>query len=306
MLKCARCKRVFPAPGQPAGLRRPKRPAADDNMSFSFDDEDDAWRAPELTSDDLPEDAFLLNAPADPAEPAPRPRRPRAARPVPEQESLRFDDGDDEAAEPDDGPATTDEDAEDDFTLGDEPVARTAEARRGGISVRSVFVFLAVVVCGYGALTWSLLDDPDWAGKLTKDIPVIGASLREVTAGEDIALVEVSGRYERTKDGKVVFVITGQALNQSADTLRGVQIASALHDPSEKPLQQQITACGNALEAKIRELSVHQVNILRSIKPPPDLGIQPGSRCPFVTIFTDLPGGAATFTTEVVRAQRYA
>jgi len=311
MLKCAHCRRVFPAPGQPTGARRPKRPAAEDNMSFSFDDEDDEWRAPELTSEDVPEDAFLLNAPAGAAaEPAPpRPRRPRSPRTVPEQESLRFDDPDEdeeaeaEAADPDE----VDEAAEEEeFVLGDVPAARATEPRRGGISVRSVFVFLAVVVCGYGALTWSLLDDPDWAGKLTKDIPIIGASLREVTAGEDIALVEVNGRYERTKDGKVVFVITGQAVNQSADTLRSVQIAAALQDAGERQLQQQVTACGNALEAKIRELSVHQVNILRSIKPPPDLGMQPGSRCPFVTIFTDLPGGATTFTTEVVRAQRYA
>ena len=280
-------------------------------MSFSFDDEDDEWRAPELTSEDVPEDAFLLNAPAGPAaEPAPpRPRRPRSPRTVPEQESLRFDDPDeDEEAEAEAADADEVDEAaeEEEFVLGDVPAARATEPRRGGISVRSVFVFLAVVVCGYGALTWSLLDDPDWAGKLTKDIPIIGASLREVTAGEDIALVEVNGRYERTKDGKVVFVITGQAVNQSADTLRSVQIAAALQDAGERQLQQQVTACGNALEAKIRELSVHQVNILRSIKPPPDLGMQPGSRCPFVTIFTDLPGGATTFTTEVVRAQRYA
>ena len=232
-------------------------------------------------------------------------------RPVPEQESLRFEDLDDEVAPaPDVGALGADEDegetAEAAFPPGDRPAAATPPVRRGGISVRSVFVLLAVVVCGYGALTWSLLDDPDWAGRLTRDIPVIGASLREVTAGEDIALVDVHGRYERTKDGKVVFVITGQALNQSADTLRAVQIVSALHDAGERPLQQQVTACGNALEARIRELSVHQVNILRGIKPPPDLGMQPGSRCPFVTIFTDLPGGATTFTTEVVRAQRYA
>lgn len=276
-------------------------------MSFAFDDEDDEWRAPELTSDALPEDAFLLNAPDEPAAAPPaRPRRPRPARPVPEQESLRFDD---DEAEPEAADATPDEDpeeeAEPEFTLGD-AAAPAVEARRGGISVRSVFVFLAVVVCGYGALTWSLLDDPGWASRLTQDIPVIGATLREVTAGEEIALVDVDGRYERTKDGKFVFVITGQAVNQSADTLRAVQIAAVLHDKGERPLQQQVTACGNALEARIRELSVHQVNILRSIKPPPDLGIQPGSRCPFVTIFTDLPGGAVTFSTEVVRAQRYA
>lgn len=294
-------------------------------MSFAFDD-DDEWRAPELTSDDVPEDAFLLNAPADP-EPAAaaRPRRARAPRAVPEQESLRFDEDEDadeigagteadvdaeaeeelDAGRGDDG--EDDEDADQGgFTLDEAPAAAPEVARRGGISVKSVFVFLAVVVCGYGALTWSLLDDPDWASKLTRSIPIIGASLRDVAAGDDIALVDVHGRYERTKDGKVVFVITGRAVNQSADTLRAVQIVSALQDAGEHPLERQVTACGNALEAKIRELSVHQVGILRSIKPPPDLGMQPGSHCPFVSIFLTVPDGATTFTTEVVRAQRYA
>lgn len=313
MLKCARCRRVFPAPGQSPSPRRAKRPAADDNMSFAFDD-DDEWRAPELTSDDVPEDAFLLNAPADPAPAgAPRPRRPpRPARQVPEQESLRFDDGDEDedvegALEPAaDGDEAADDTAAEEFTLDEEPAAEAdAARRRGGISVRSVFVFLAVVVCGYGALTWSLLDDPDWAGKLTRGIPVIGASLRDVSAGDDIALVDVHGRYERTKDGKVVFVITGRAVNQSADTLRAVEIVASLQDAGERQLERQVTACGNALEAKIRELSVHQVGILRSIKPPP-LGVQPGGNCPFVSIFLDVPNGTATFTTEVGRAQRYA
>lgn len=284
-------------------------------MSFSFDD-DDEWRAPELTSEDVPEDAFLLNAPAEPeATPAARPRRPKTARTVPGQESLRFDDPDEAEADdferetPERGPAVDDVDdlyADPVFTMQPAAAVPAAVERRGGISVRSVFVFLAVVVGGYGALTWSLLDDPDWATRLTRGIPVIGASLGDVSAGDDIALVDVHGRYERTKDGKVVFVVTGKAVNQSADTLRAVQIIASLQDSSERQLERQVTACGNALEAKIRELSVHQVSILRSIKPPPDLGMQPGSNCPFVSIFTEVPPGAATFTTEVVRAQRYA
>jgi len=133
MLKCARCRRVFPAPGQATAPRRPKRPAEDDNMSFSFDD-DDEWRAPELTSDDVPEDAFLLNAPADPAPPpAPRPRRPRGARPVPGQESLRFDDEDDEEmpeADDADGEADDGLDPEPAFTMGAEPPAQAVATRR--------------------------------------------------------------------------------------------------------------------------------------------------------------------------------
>lgn len=304
-------------------------------MSFEFDDDDD-WQAPELTAEDVSEDPIRLNDPADSVEPqAPRARRPRRQRVAPEQGALRFDDPEDEAEEPLEADAEFDEPAreideaghedtdgddedaadagaagelEPEFSLGEVPVRpRTPQAERtGGISVRSVFVFLTVVVCGYGALTWSLLDDPDWASRLTRSLPLIGSSLRDASTGSDIALVDVQGSYERTKDGKVVFVITGKAVNQSSETLRAVQIVSTLEDAGERQLDRQVTACGNAMEARIRELSIHQVGILRSIKPPPDLGMQPGGHCPFVSIFLDVPDGAATFSTEVVRAQRYA
>lgn len=333
MLKCARCKRVFPAPGHRSPARpRPKPPASEANLSFDFDD-DDEWRAPELTSEDVPEDGLLLNAPAQPA--APRPKRKRA--PAPEQTALRFDapaEDDDEppdetdADEQDDEPAApprprhaaADDDEDEDeppLIIEDEPPARSVSRKKpplaaaaaparsgGGIGVRSVFVFLAVVVGAYGALTWSLLDDPDWARRLTLSLPVIGSTLRERSAGDAVALVDVEGRYERTKDGKAVFVITGKALNRSPESLRKLEILAVLYDANAQRIEQQVTACGNPLEAKIRELSVHQVSILRSIKPPPNFGVQPGASCPFASIFVDVPERAATYSTEVSRAQR--
>jgi hypothetical protein len=80
-----------------------------------------------------------------------------------------------------------------------------------------VFVFLVLVVCAYGALAWTLLDDPDWAARLTQTLPVIGRDARERTVGQDVSLVGVQGRYERTKEGRLVFVITGKAVNHSAE-----------------------------------------------------------------------------------------
>ncbi len=308
MLKCARCRRIFPAPGSGAAARgRSKSKASDENLSFSFDD-DDEWRAPELTADDLTEDALVLNAPDDSdaaGEPA-RPRRPRGARPLPGQESLRFDDerdyergaGATEAADEDDDAAG--------FELGEATGAARAEAAKGGISVRSVFVFLAVVVGGYGAMTWSLLDDPDWSRRLTQSLPVIGATIDDSDAAAHVLLRDVQGRYERTRDGKNVFIVTGTAVNNSSESLRGVQIVATLYDGANQRLQDQRAPCGNALEARIRELSVHQVSILRSIKPPPGYAVQPGGRCPFVGIFLDVPPTTASFAAAVAAAQRQA
>jgi len=289
MLKCARCRRVFPAPDHPPSARpRPKAPPPEQkNLSFSFDD-DDEWRAPELTPEDLPEEQFLLNVRADEPEPPRVAAAPPRARPRRDDvELVRDDDLDDERT------AAADDE--------DEPMREG-----GGISLRSVAVFLILVVCAYGALTWTLLDDPDWAGRLTQTLPVIGKEVRERTVGQEVALIEVQGRYERTKEGKLVFLITGKAVNHSAESLRGVQIVSKLYDPNARQLDEQVIPCGNPMEAKIGDLSIHQVAILRGIKPTGDFGVQPGGQCPFVAIFLDVPATVGTFSTEVGRAQRQA
>lgn len=299
MLKCTRCRRVFPVPGQaPPARQRQKPPPREENLSFTFDDDDD-WQAPELAPEDVPEEQFLLNVRAADAgadegaeegdEPPPA-AHPSAGQPVavtPPRPPVR------RATVPDDDVFTMDEEA---------PVAPTG----GGISVRSVFVFLFLVVCGYGALTWSLLDDPDWAGRLAKALPLVGANLRDRNAGGDVALIDVQARYERTKEGKLVFLVTGKAVNQSAEPLRGVQILAKLYDGGERPLSQQVTACGTPLEARIKDLSIHQVAILRGIKPPPEFGVLPGGQCPFVSIFIDVPPGLGGFSTELARAERQA
>jgi hypothetical protein len=158
----------------------------------------------------------------------------------------------------------------------------------------------------YGALTWTLLDDPDWAERLTQTLPIIGKEVRERSGGQDVGLVDVRGRYERTKDGKLVFVVTGKAVNHSAESLRGVQIVSKLYDRTDRPLEEQVSACGNPMEAKIGDLSIHQAAILRGIKPPPEFSVQPGTQCPFVAIFLDVPMSVGAFSTEVFRARRQA
>src|SRR5207344_2241528 len=99
---------------------------------------------------------------------------------------------------------------------------------------------------------------------------IVGKEVRDRNAGHDVALIDVQGRYERTKEGKLVFLITGKAVNRSAESLRGVQVISRLYGGGEASVEEQISACGNPMEARIGDLSIHQVAILRAIKPPPD------------------------------------
>src|SRR5215475_12494856 len=85
MLKCARCGRVFPAPGQSLPARpRAKPQPREQNLSFAFDDDDDEWRAPELAPEHVSEESLRLNVP-DEEEAAERPLssgRASGARPT--------------------------------------------------------------------------------------------------------------------------------------------------------------------------------------------------------------------------------
>jgi hypothetical protein len=83
-----------------------------------------------------------------------------------------------------------------------------------------------------------------------------------------------------------------------------VQVISRLYGSGPAAVEEQISACGNPMEARIGDLSIHQVAILRAIKPPSDFSVQPGGQCPFVAIFLDVPPSVASFSTEVARAQR--
>jgi predicted Zn finger-like uncharacterized protein len=310
MLKCARCKRVFPAPGQSSPARsRPKQPPREENLSFSFDDdEDDDWQASELTPEDVSEERTLLNVSDDETLPggngAAPPAIPAAAPPVVLKPTPAAKPAPAKRAPRNDAEVLSYDDEFDTEDMAD--VDEDDGYPSGGISVRSVFVFLVLVVCAYGALTWTLLDDPDWAERLTQTLPLVGKEVRDRSMGQDVTLLDVRGRYERTKDGKLVFVVTGKAVNHSSESLRGVQVVSKLYDQAERPLDEQMSACGNPMEARITDLSIHQAAILRGIKPPPEFSVQPGGQCPFVAIFLDVPTSVGAFSTEVFRARRQA
>lgn len=292
LLKCTRCRRIFPPPAPAPAVRRPpKKPREDKNLSFAFDDDDDDWQAPALTSNSgrVAEERSALNA-SSTSLGAP------VSPPAPPPLSWAGDDEVDLVRD-EEGSLLEEADEEED----DQPMRA-----RGGIGLPSVFVFLVLVVSAYGALTWTLLDDPDWTTRLVRALPIIGKEIRERTGGEDVALSDLWGRYERTKEGKLVLVITGNAVNQAGESLRGVQVLCRLFAGSERPLDEQIVSCGTPMEAKIGDLSVHQVAILRGIKPPTDLSVQPGGRCPFAALFFDVPETASGFSTEVARAQRKA
>jgi predicted Zn finger-like uncharacterized protein len=302
MLKCSRCRHIFPAPSSkkstpspaPAKANRPD----DENLTLPF--EEPGWKdepdAPPADSFDEsePSDGFVLGTEersdepvakeADDEEPAAA-RSRGAARPVEDTEG-----------EPEDAP----------------PVRRGPRRRREPqrserSPVRPLFLFLAAVVAAYGMLTRALFASPALCDKLVNRLPMIAALGDDRLFTRKVALSDVVGNYQRLKDGKDVFVITGKAVNTAAVALHGIQVSAKLYNGAGRMLDQKTIYCGNVISAKVlKDLTPAEVSILQKLSPPKKFDIEPGESSTFVVVFMDPPREAAEFTTQVAAAQRQA
>lgn len=289
LLKCSRCQHVFSAPGS----ARPSRPPAprraepeQESLSFSFDDDDDDWQPGAVLGKEAAEEPFSLDIELPSSEPATPQRIERPARERPASRAV-----DDELAEED---------------FGEEEDTVAAESG-GSISIRPVLIFLLLVVGAYFVFARALYADPDWAQQITSRIPLIGGGAQNRSLSRSLVLMGVDARYEISKEGKPVLLIRGEAQNQSPVSLQNVQVVTRLFDANDRPVAEQVAFCGNSVRPElVRDLNIRQIAILKGLKPPQRFAVQPGEKCPFVTIFTELPATVASFSAEVAAAQGHA
>jgi predicted Zn finger-like uncharacterized protein len=301
MLKCSRCKHVFAAPtSKKRGLAPPRRatPAADENLKLPFDEP--AWKdeaepdpSPEfniaepeegftLGVDENPDKLALPEIPAEKGAPVVTPRAmARHQEEVPERR----------------------EESEVEPELDEEETAPTP--RRGRSStVAPILIFLAIVATGYGFLARALFASPTLCDKLVGRLPLIGRLGSDRLLTRKVALSDVLGSYQRIKDGKEVFVITGKALNTAPVALGSVQIAGKLYDTGGQALDEKVIYCGNVISAKVlKDLTQRELSILQKLNPPKRFMIEPGGSSTFVIVFMDPPRAAAEFSAQVVAAQ---
>ena len=315
MFKCSRCRHIFPAqsaaPRPPAAaVERPKpdRPS-EENLTLPFEESHgkkpagaDPLTVPESDDDftlGTEEHSDEFTVPDVEAEPELRPARAPATSA--------------HAEEPDEPDEMDVELRRDDHEheVQEEVPKRPRRARTPKPRERShivpLFVFLALVAAGYGMLTSALFANPALSDKLVGRIPLIGTLGDERLLVRKVALSDVVGSYQRIKDGKEVFVITGKALNTAPLALQGVQIAGKLFDNSGGSLDQKVISCGNVISTKVlKDLTPQEVSILQKLSPPKKFVIEPGESSTFVIVFMDPPHQAVEFTTQVVAAQRQA
>ncbi len=299
-LRCSNCKRTFPLPA---------RPEPEEELSFEYDDGADlesSAEGEEYEAEDDDEDD-------EPVAPQPSPRSEQFPLPIGDDEpqpSLfggddrhHIDDDEYSIEEPD--TLSVDDDDGDDYVVDEPDIDDGSETHP--VRLKSLLAVIALVVGGYALLALTLRSEPQWARSLLQQVPLLGSEINAIELGREIVLDGLDGRYEQTKEGKTIFLITGSARNEHDQAVRGIRVEFELLGASGAPLAKQSTTCGNAMRPDlVRDLTEEQVRILRGwgTKPPEETTVRPGDSCPIVSIFMDVTEGVTTFSGEVVQARR--
>jgi predicted Zn finger-like uncharacterized protein len=304
-LKCSRCNYVFttssssPKKRSPIAPHKPPSPRQDENLSLPFDEP--VWNAAPLPPEPEPDIAAELDA------------APGAATTDDEFQITETDDtytlgtADEEEAPP---PPPVRSEAKRPRPPRPRPVARplpsAADLDRG--KFRAILTFVAIAVLVYGGLAGTLLASPELTDRFVHGIPFVGSTLGgDRLMSRKIALSDLSGSYQRIKDGKQVFVITGKAFNSATVALQSVQIAGKLFSNDGRLLEQKTIYCGNVISAKVlKDLTPQMLSILQQLNPPKQFTIEPGASSTFVIVFMEPPEGTVEFSAQVVAAQRQA
>jgi predicted Zn finger-like uncharacterized protein len=305
--KCSRCSHIFAHEAQSdiAPEAAPQRPL-DPPLSPARHTE--SRREPaQHEAESL---AFTFSSVAQPAAastemmPAPAPPPPR--RVVSQAPDFSFDDDEVDAAtgvidgEPE--PAV-DPDDEPRFVRGEDDLR--VEREPAGSTGRPYLVYLTVLVISYAIFTLDLLNHPARAEKLLASLPMVGNVLSEDHLLQTrIQLQDVEGVYQQIKEDRLVFIVSGRAVNTSNEPLKGVQIESTIIDAGNHTVEAKSIYCGNAMSLKIvKDLSPKEISLLQRLEPTKRFEIRPGESAGFSVVFLNPPRGLREFTARVAAAQ---
>jgi predicted Zn finger-like uncharacterized protein len=212
---------------------------------------------------------------------------------------VRPDDDDDD----DDAPVFTIErrpEPDEDDVMDDDTVTRPRrEVRPAGPPSAPRFAAWAslLVALTYGVISIYLQTHPASARDLFGKIPFIGDEMTEARLHPaNIQLADVHGEFKRVHGDRLVFVITGTAINNAPTPVAGVQIQGRVMGAQE---QTHVVYCGAAPQ-DVTELGAHEIELLQTLKPSSDWVLRSGEQDRFLVAFVDPPAGLREFAVEVV------
>jgi len=207
----------------------------------------------------------------------------------------------------DDEPRFTLEEPDDDPVAADTIVHRAPEpsARAEPLpAVRSPARFavrcLVLVTLAYVVVSIYLVTHPELVRDVLGAVPLIGEDLAEThLQPTTVQLTNLHGEYQRVQGDRLVFVISGTAVNNSSLPVRGIQIEGRILGNQE---QRQVVFCG-AAPRDVQELSLREIALLQTLEPPKEWTLAPGDQASFLVVFPGPPTDLHEFGAEVVAVQ---
>ena len=187
------------------------------------------------------------------------------------------------------------------------PPLSIASRRRGSpivsIVLIAIAVLLVVAIGGIGFYTYqegpSVLEKfglgfmTDWFGMETKGTNAI--SIRNSSA-----------KFVTNREAGELFVITGEAVNNSKKMRASIQVKVVVFGPKGEVLMQRTAYCGNTLaEDQLTTFPMDKIEAAMNNQfgqSLANLGVEPGKAIPFMAVFKDLPLNAGEFGVEVVNS----
>jgi len=174
------------------------------------------------------------------------------------------------------------------------PTARGTSPAR--FAVRSILLVTLI----YAVASVYLYTHPEATREALRGVPVIGTRLTETRLHPStIQLSDVHGAYQRVQGDRLVFVISGAAVNNSPVPVRSIQVEGRITGAQE---QRQVVFCG-AAPRDVQDLSLREIALLQTLEPPKDWALAPGEQTNFLVVFAAPPTDLREFTAEVVAVQ---
>jgi hypothetical protein len=137
---------------------------------------------------------------------------------------------------------------------------------------------------------------PAEARALFGQIPFIGDEMRETRLHLGVQLSDVKGEFGRVHGDRLVFVITGVAINNAPVPVAGIQIQCHLIGGEDR---RQIVYAGAAPQDVV-DLGIREIELQQTLKPSSEWILRPGEQDRFLVAFVEPTLPLSEFGAEVI------
>jgi hypothetical protein len=155
---------------------------------------------------------------------------------------------------------------------------------------------MGAAVAGFAALAMVVRVAPERTAAWLARLPLAGAGFsHDRNLASKVELRNVQGRFQRLRNARRVFVISGDARNNSPMTIERIEVAGALYGVGGE-LDQKVVTTGN--RTTLTDLSDAEIVLLQRLDPA--IALAPGETTPFLIVFLEPPRELREFSSRVL------